>query len=165
MTDTEQFRALRFAIDPTDSRQDLARHVGAPRWAFTTHELAASYADRINPATRLRQPLARHPARTGGQIQSVTLAGPASRPSRQRVDLLAGLFVESRIRSHSVAHSRTPYECPKTIPYYQHLLRLCRRVTISERKKAVRSRAGQPRVFGRLPYVSIGVRFHTWKAV
>ena len=25
------------------------------------------------------------------------------------------------------------------------------------------SRLGQPRVFGRLPYVSVGVRYHTWK--
>jgi hypothetical protein len=146
-------------------RQKLARQVGAVRWAFTTRELAASCADRMNPAPRLRQALARHPARTHGHIQSVTLAGPTSRPSRQRVDLLAWLFVGSRLRSHSVAQSRTPYECPKTIPYYQHLLQLCRTVTISERKKAVRSRAGQARVFGRLPYVSIGVRFHTWKAV
>src|SRR5664279_5188657 len=40
MTDAEQFRAFRFALDPTDSqRQDLARHVGAARWAFN-HALA-----------------------------------------------------------------------------------------------------------------------------
>ena len=40
MTDTGQFRAFRFALDPTNAqRQDLARHVGAARWAFN-HALA-----------------------------------------------------------------------------------------------------------------------------
>src|SRR5664279_1702416 len=44
MTDAEQFRAFRFALDPTDSqRQDLARHVGAARWAFN-HALARKVA-------------------------------------------------------------------------------------------------------------------------
>ena len=44
MTDDEQFRAFRFALDPTTSqRQDLARHVGAARWAFN-HALARKVA-------------------------------------------------------------------------------------------------------------------------
>ena len=44
MTDTEQFRAFRFALDPTDAqRQNLARHVGAARWAFN-HALACKLA-------------------------------------------------------------------------------------------------------------------------
>ena len=44
MTDIDQFRAFRFALDPTTSqRQDLARHVGAARWAFN-HALARKVA-------------------------------------------------------------------------------------------------------------------------
>src|SRR5664279_860256 len=44
MTDAEQFRAFRFALDPTAvQRQDLARHVGAARWAFN-HALARKVA-------------------------------------------------------------------------------------------------------------------------
>jgi putative transposase len=44
MTDAEQFRAFRFALDPTTAqRQALARHVGAARWAFN-HALACKVA-------------------------------------------------------------------------------------------------------------------------
>lgn len=44
MVGIEQFRAFRFALDPTDAqRQDLVRHVGAARWAFN-HALACKIA-------------------------------------------------------------------------------------------------------------------------
>jgi len=44
MTEAVQFRAFRFALDPTDAqRQNLVRHVGAARWAFN-HALACKVA-------------------------------------------------------------------------------------------------------------------------
>jgi transposase len=44
MIGAEQFRAFRFALDPTTAqRQDLGRHVGAARWAYN-HALARKVA-------------------------------------------------------------------------------------------------------------------------
>jgi len=53
VTDAEQFRAFRFALDPSAvQRQDLARHVGAARWAFN-HALACKVAAHREWRTRV----------------------------------------------------------------------------------------------------------------
>jgi hypothetical protein len=51
--------------------------------------------------------------RVATELDAAPFHGATSRPSRQRVDLRAGLFVGSRIRSRSIAQSRTPSECTR----------------------------------------------------
>ena len=70
MTDTGQFRAFRFALDPTNAqRQDLARHVGAARWAFN-HALAR----KVSAHREWR-----------AQVAALTEAGIPEADARQRV--------------------------------------------------------------------------------
>ena len=47
MTDTKYFRAFRFALDPTVAqRQNLARQVGATRWAFNHEGVCMAHQSR-----------------------------------------------------------------------------------------------------------------------